>query len=165
MLEMIGVRGATPGTIEAVMRTADPNGDGTLNYKELLSALRPQPRRGSKPAAQAQEVRPAKNTPPMNPQNLSNPQPSEKRPSSSSSSSSESDSDENEDLGALASDPRVAALRQQTLLHRKSEKLMSRQVRVFFQTFWEVLCLFLRSLIGLLAASRVAKGRRVRPSS
>mmetsp|Transcript_13559 Transcript_13559/g.27727 ORF Transcript_13559/g.27727 Transcript_13559/m.27727 type:complete len:180 (+) Transcript_13559:1223-1762(+) len=39
-LDVIGVHGASPLVVKAVMRTADPNGDGVLDYQELCDKLK-----------------------------------------------------------------------------------------------------------------------------
>ena len=52
-LRRIGVVGASPKAVQAVIDTADPNGDGVLEYKELLRALRDFKFRGELPSAAA----------------------------------------------------------------------------------------------------------------
>lgn len=52
-LRHIGVVGASPKAVQAVIDTADPNGDGVLEYKELMRALNNFKFRGELPSTAA----------------------------------------------------------------------------------------------------------------
>lgn len=62
-LRHIGVVGASPKAVQAVIDTADPNGDGVLEYKELTRALNNFKFRGEMPSTTASSM--AAGAPPL----------------------------------------------------------------------------------------------------